>query len=579
MPFFIRKNGRKLKSIADGESGSLIGDGDERKVESTAASAAANVAVNAVGNVAAETFENSAEKPTESFATNATTNAADSSDSSIAENTADRSDKGLIAEISQTKSLQGKASSEKAAANSERRRIFSGAAILGAGTFLAKLLGALYRIPLTALLGGAGIGLYQLVFPAYTVLLDFSGAGAPSALSKLIAGGELEQKERRAHGYLTVGLKLFASLGAIFSLFMFVFSKTLARAQGDENAFLSYAAIAPAVFLVCLITPFRGYFQGLMNMKPTAVSQITEQLFKLVFGLLFVRLFMPNVPLAAAGAALAITVSEGAAALYLYFAYKRRKNRLGLRFALEKTEVFPLAKKLIKTAVPITLVGVILPLSAVADSFIVVNFLSAYRSDATALYGLFSGVATTIVGLPVAVCYGVAAVAIPAVSGANDKESKRKNSKRTILLTLALSLPCAVALYLFAPNIINILFRSLSEEERGISATLLKILSPAAVLLSLLQTQNAVLIAKNRLYAPVLSMAIGAAAKILTEIALVKNPTFNVYGCGVAVIACYFIADLVNFIALKREYAPKTAAHGLLNADKADTNRKNYRTE
>lgn len=570
MPFFIRKNGRKLKSIADRESCSFIRGGG-RNIESAVTNVATNTAErateNAVLSAAENVAESSAVKRAENFATN------------LAEHEADGSDKGSIAESSQAKSSRVKGSSEKAAASSERRRIFSGAAILGAGTFLAKLLGALYRIPLTALLGGAGIGLYQLVFPAYTVLLDFSGAGAPSALSKLIAGGDAERKERRAYDYLTVGLKLFASLGAIFSLFMFVFSKTLARAQGDENAFLSYAAIAPAVFLVCLITPFRGYFQGLMNMKPTAVSQITEQLFKLAFGLLFVRLFMPNVPLAAAGAALAITVSEGAAALYLYFAYKRRKNRLCMRFSLEKTEVFPLAKNLIRTAVPITLVGVILPLSAVVDSFIVVNFLSAYRSDATALYGLFSGVATTIVGLPVAVCYGVAAVAIPAVSGVNDKESKRKNAKRTIILTLVLSLPCAVALYLFAPDIINMLFRSLSEEERGISATLLKIISPAAVLLSLLQTQNAVLIAKNRLYAPVLSMAIGAAAKILTEITLVKNPTFNVYGCGVAVIACYFIADLVNFIALKREYAPKTAAHGLLNADKADTNRKNYRTE
>lgn len=567
MPFFIRKNGKKLKTTADGESCSFISDGDGRNIESAATSVAANAATNAATNAAERATENVTLSTAENVAANAATNAADSSD------------KGFIAENSQAKFSRVKGSSEKSAASSERRRIFSGAAILGAGTFLAKLLGALYRIPLTALLGGAGIGLYQLVFPAYTVLLDFSGAGAPSALSKLIAGGDAERKERRAYDYLTVGLKLFASLGAIFSLFMFVFSKTLARAQGDENAFLSYAAIAPAVFLVCLITPFRGYFQGLMDMKPTAVSQITEQLFKLAFGLLFVRLFMPNVPLAAAGAALAITVSEGAAALYLYCAYKRRKNRLGLRFSLEKTEVFPLAKNLIRTAVPITLVGVILPLSAVADSFIVVNFLSVYRSDATALYGLFSGVATTIVGLPVAVCYGVAAVAIPAVSGANDKESKRKNAKRTIILTLVLSLPFAVALYLFAPNIINMLFHSLSEEERGISATLLKIISPAAVLLSLLQTQNAVLIAKNRLYTPVLSMAIGAAAKILTEIALVKNPTFNVYGCGVAVIACYFIADLVNFIALKRENAPRTAAHGLLNADKADTNRKNYRTE
>ena len=462
---------------------------------------------------------------------------------------------------------------------SERRKIFSGAAILGAGTFAAKFLGAVYRIPLTALLGGTGIGLYQLVFPAYTVLLDFSGAGAPSALSKLIAAGEAEKREKRAQAYLAVGLKIFSALGALFALFMFLFSKTLARAQGDENAFLSYAAITPSVFLVCLITPFRGYFQGLMDMKPTAVSQITEQLVKLTFGLLLVKLFMPNVPFAAAGAALAITISEGVAAGYLFIAYKKRKRKFLQSFSFGGEEFFALAKTLIKTAVPVTLVGLVLPLSAFIDSFIAVNFLSAYRSDATALYGLFSGVATTIVGLPAAVCYGIAAVAIPAVSGAKDEASKEKNAERTLILTLVLSLPCAFVLYFFAPNVINILFRSLPETEREISAVLLKITSPAAVLLPLLQTQNAVLIAKNRLYTPVISMAVGAAVKVFAEITLVKNPTFNVYGCGIALIACYFIADLVNFIALKLKNASGISAHGLLNADKADKNRKNYRTE
>ena len=150
MPFFIRKNGKKLKTTADGESCSFIGDGDGRNIESAATSATANASENVV--LSAETTaaadgraENSAVKRSESFATN------------LAEHVADSSDKGTIAENSQAKFSRVKGSSEKAAASSERRRIFSGAAILGAGTFLAKLLGALYRIPLTALLGGAGI--------------------------------------------------------------------------------------------------------------------------------------------------------------------------------------------------------------------------------------------------------------------------------------------------------------------------------------------------------------------------------------------------------------------------------------
>lgn len=513
--------------------------------------------------------------------------------------------------------LTAHAGAERAAVaeeKGERKKLVSGAAILGAGTFLAKIIGAAYRVPLTALLGGAGIGLYQLVFPVYTVLLDFSGAGAPSALSKLIASGDKAGREERAKDYLFAGLKLFAALGAVFSLFMFLFAKPLSAAQGDENAYLSYAAISPAVFLVCLITPFRGYFQGLANMKPTAISQIIEQTVKLCFGLMLVKLFGGDTPRSAAGAAFAITVSEAAAAIYLFSVYKARQKRARLGGALfnggvllnGNTPAFcgapinsgaPLngetpafggeqiagresgvTAKLIKTAIPVTLLGIIFPLCAFAESFIVINLLSGYKENSTALYGLYSGVASTIAGLPAAVCYGVAAAAIPAVSAGKTEEKRKKNSAMAIALTLFLSLPAAAVLYFFAPNIINLLFRSLPQSEREISARLLKILAPSAALLSLLQTQNAVLIAENKPYFAVLSMAIGAAVKISAEIILVKNPSFNVYGCAVAVIACYFCVDLVNFIALQRKPA-KLKAEGTANADTADKNRESYRAE
>lgn len=489
--------------------------------------------------------------------------------------------------------LTAHAGAERAAGaeeKGERKKLVSGAAILGAGTFLAKIIGAAYRVPLTALLGGAGIGLYQLVFPVYTVLLDFSGAGAPSALSKLIASGDKAGREERAKDYLFAGLKLFAALGAVFSLFMFLFAKPLSAAQGDENAYLSYAAISPAVFLVCLITPFRGYFQGLANMKPTAISQIIEQTVKLCFGLMLVKLFGGDTPRAAAGAAFAITVSEAAAAIYIFSVYKARQKRARLGGSLLNGETpacggEQIAKresgvtaKLIKTAIPVTLLGIIFPLCAFAESFIVINLLSGYKENSTALYGLYSGVASTIAGLPAAVCYGVAAAAIPAVSAGKTEEKRKKNSARAIALTLFLSLPAAAILYFFAPNIINLLFRSLPQSEREISARLLKILAPSSALLSLLQTQNAVLIAENKPYFAVFSMAIGAAVKISAEIILVKNPSFNVYGCAVAVIACYFCVDLVNFIALQIKTA-KLKAEGTANADTADKNRESYRAE
>ncbi len=432
----------------------------------------------------------------------------------------------------------------------KKNSIFSGAVALGIGTFFAKILGAMYRIPLTKILGGTGIGLYQMVFPVYAVLLDFSGAGAPSALSKLISSYTGEDKFNYAYNYLKLSLKFFCIFGLTCFAVMAFFSKSFAIKQGNGSAYISYVFLSPAILLVCLISPLRGYFQGLMNMKPTAVSQIIEQAIKLIFGLFFARLFLPNIPLAVAGATLSITISELFALLYMYITYKKHRKTVNFVVNYGKLDKKIMLKNLIKTVIPITLIGIIMPLSNVVDSFITINLLSKYLTDATALYGLLSGVAMTVINLPVAICYGVAVVAIPAVSGARNKESKRKNVKKTFILTLAFSIPCAIACFLFSDLAVNILFRSLPLEQKTVASNLIKILSPTVVLLSVLQTQNAVLIGSGKLYTPMISMGVGVSIKIMLEYALLKRPAINIYGGAIAVIACYFTANLLNLFTM-----------------------------
>ena len=156
----------------------------------------------------------------------------------------------------------------------EKDGIVKGAFLLGVGTFVSKLLGALYRIPLTNIIGGYGLGLYQMVFPVYAVLLDFSGASVPGALSKMISALDSEEKESKAYNYLQTSIRVFALLGIVFSILLAVFAKQISKLQGNQSAYLGYLFLSPAVFLVCFLSCFRGYFQGLMNMKPTAISQI-----------------------------------------------------------------------------------------------------------------------------------------------------------------------------------------------------------------------------------------------------------------------------------------------------------------
>lgn len=431
---------------------------------------------------------------------------------------------------------------------SENKKVFKGAFFLGVGAFVSKVLGALYRVPLTNLLGGFGLGLYQIVFPVYALLLDFSGAGVPSAVSSLIARGE--DKENRANEYLSASIKLLSVLGIIGSLFMFFFAKPIARMQGNIDAYKAYLYLSPAVFAVSIISAFRGYFQGLMNMSPTAISQVIEQAAKLLFGIAFVKYFLPDVPKAVAGATLALTISEFIALLYLFLVYLVRKKRLIATFVGNFKPFTPLAKSIIKTTVPVTLTGIIIPLSHVIDSFLVVNILGVYRQDATALYGILSGVCMTVINLPVSVCYGVATVAIPSVSAAKTENEKLSRAKNTLYITLSLSLPCAAFCFFFSPFIINLLFKGLSAVEKGIAVSLLRLVSPCIILLSILQTANAVLIGKGKPYKPVISLTIGVAVKTLINILLLTNPKINIYGGGVALIACYFVTCLINLIMI-----------------------------
>lgn len=427
--------------------------------------------------------------------------------------------------------------------------ILKGATTLGVGAFVSKLLGAIYRIPLTNFLGGKGIGFYQTVFPIYALLLDFSGCAVPSAISKIIAQSSFE-KNNRARQYLYSSLKLLSILGLIFSLSMFIFAKPIARLQGAPEVTFAYLCLSPSVFLVALISCFRGYFQGLMDMSPTAISQIIEQVIKLTTGILFVKLLSFNLEKAVAGATFAITISEFIALLFLIVLYKKRtKNFVGLikpnREENKKNYI-----EILRTSLPITIVGIALPLSQVIDSFLTVNIIGSYRTDATTLYGLLGGVALTIINLPVSICHSVATVTIPSVSSESTNIKQDERAKKVLFITVILSLPCALFCLIFAPFIVNLLYRALPQIEKNIAINLIRLLSPCVLLLSILQTLNAVLIGKGKLYVPVISLSVGVVIKTSLNLILMKIPRFNIYGGGIALIACYFFACLINFIII-----------------------------
>ncbi len=427
-----------------------------------------------------------------------------------------------------------------------------GAAIIAAGGFVAKLLGALYRIPLTNLIGGHGIGLYQMVYPVYCLLLTVSATGIPSSIAKLTA--EKIGKGNSPAPVFKTAMKLFLLVGLFGSVLMAAIAPFLSRAQGSEEVTSGYFALAPSVFLVSAISVFRGYFQGKNDMLPTALSEVCEQLVKIAFGLLFAYLYRGNVAKAVAFLLLAVSISELFALLLMILLYKRVPESEKTGKSGGRVEM----KHVLRLSIPVTFSSILLPLSALLDSVLAVRLMGAYSADAVALYGLFSGGAVTVINLPVSVCYGIAAASVPSVAEAKaqneiigekaKKPSVRKRIFFALGVTVAISIPAAIGLYFFAEPVAKLIFRSLNGEELSTLVGLIKAFSFSAFTLSSVQTLSACLTAQGRPKFAALSMLVAVSVKTLAYVFLLQNPEISVFGLAYATNLCYLVAFLMDLL-------------------------------
>ncbi len=408
-----------------------------------------------------------------------------------------------------------------------------GGLILGLSVLFCKVLGAIYRIPLTDILGADGIGIYQTVFPFYIILLTLSSSGIPSAVAKLVAEGKNPKK------VVYRSIITFGTLGFIGSILMTLSSKTIAKWQGEERAWLSYIALSPAVFFVSIISVLRGYHQGRGNMKPTAISQVIEQAVKLALGLSLVRFFSSSPKTGAALAAVSVTFSEAFALLFIVF-YGKKNERL-----LNDCEYEDITyKELLMTVAPIALTSLMLPLCRAADSFLVVNILKSYEASAISLYGIYSGSVESLVGVPVALCYGLAVSGLPIISC--DKSGK--TGGRMIWYTAALSFIFGICTFAFSGFLIRFLYGGLTENLKTTAINLLKISSVSVFTLPVLQASSTVLVGKGKAKISALHLFFGLIVKVFIVCFLVKIPKVNIYGAAFSDIGCYFVATFLNLL-------------------------------
>lgn len=422
-----------------------------------------------------------------------------------------------------------------------------GAAWIAAGGFVAKVIGALYRIPLTNLIGGKGLGLYQLVYPVYCLLLTVSATGIPSSIAKLTAERIARGENDRA--VLKTAMKLFVLIGLTGSLVMVLVAPWLAKMQGSEGVLSGYYALAPSVLLVSAISVFRGWFQGRNHMFPTALSEVTEQLVKVGVGLPLAYFFRDDVEKAVVYLLLAVSVSELVTLVMMAVLYRREKRgELGNEGG--RVEM----KSVLRLSIPVTLGSILLPLSGLLDSVLAPRLLSAYASDAVTLFGLFSGGAVTVVNLPVSVCYGIAAASVPRVAMVT--EGRRRRVLSSLGLTLLVGGGSALGLYLFAEPAAKIIFRSLEGEELETLIGLIKAFSVSAMTLSAVQTLSACLTAQGKPQYAAISMALAMLVKTALYVFWLRDPTISVFGLAYATNIAYAVAFFLNLLYNLRVATP-----------------------
>lgn len=444
-----------------------------------------------------------------------------------------------------------------------KKSFLQGAAILGIAGILVKILGAFYRIPLGNMIGDEGLGYYQTSYNLYLLLYSISTAGLPVAIAKLVSEKRALEDYRGAQKVFKISFIGLIIGGALSSLVILFGSRSIVDKIGNSNAYYSMIALAPALFFVPIMSAFRGYFQGRQNMTPTAISQVIEQLIRVIVGLFITyQLLSKGLAVAAGGASFGASLGAiiGTITMVTIYLFKRSsiKKELskGISHATENTSV--IIKRIIAIAIPITIGASIVPLLNTIDVAIVMRRLQSIgfsEIQANKLYGQLSGMAQTFINFPQVFSVALVMSLVPAISAVyakKDYSQVRRISSLGTRVTILIGFPSAFGLYILATPIMELLYFTRPVEVQQSAGSILQILAFSVIFLTLVQCFTAILQGIGKPIIPVRNLIIGALFKLILTYILTGIPGIGIKGAAISTICAYAIAALLNFIDVER---------------------------
>ena len=445
-------------------------------------------------------------------------------------------------------------SAEQQNSNTNNSKFLKGTMILTISSIIVKVIGSLNWIILSRVLGGEGIGLYQMGFPIYLMAITVSSAGVPVAIS-IITSEKLANKDYRgAKRVFNVSLRLLLISGLIFSSALFFGADFLINQHiiRDSRAYYSIIALAPAVFFVTFLASFRGYLQGWQIMTPTATSEVVEQLVRVITMLVFADLFMPyGLAYAAGGASMGAGAGAFCALLVLMWFYRRLKRRLHAEIEAQDDSIPTesaghINKRLLKLALPVSLTSLMLPIGANLDLLIVPQRLEAAGFDvrhATELFGYLTGMAVPLVNLATIFTAAMTISLVPSISESRALErfdAIRDKIRLAFRVAMIITFPCFMGLFFLAEKVAALIYNAPG------AAGAIQTMSVGILFLGMHQISTGILQGLGKTAIPVINMILACIVKVVMSWWLTAIPFLGIKGASMATVADFAVAAIIN---------------------------------
>lgn len=477
-------------------------------------------------------------------------------------------------------------------------------AILIGTMIITKILGLIYKIPLTNLLGGTGMGYYSCAYAIFMPMFAVSVSGISSSMARLVSENAAFERWRNVRKIKRVGMISFSIIGMFFTLLSLALAYPICVYVVKQPAALwSVIAIAPSIIIGAILSVERGYYEGLRNMNPTAISEIIEGIFKIVLGLglaykaasITSSSFLANgtvfgiacktaeeaamtgLPFIAAASILGVTAANAISCIVLVVVYKFKSD--GITKAMLDKDICTdrmrvLLKQLVMLVIPIAIASVITTLTSLVDLVTInkcleigisknyTHFLERFSLSLPSeieksnlpnfIYGSYTGLAMTIFGLIPSLTSMFGKSILPAISESwakKDTKSIGKNIHAVLFATGLIAIPAGLGICVFSEEILRILFPSRTAEIL-VAYPVLEILSVGMIFLALSAPIFSSLQAIGKAHIPVKVMLVSCIVKVIMNVLLVSIPEINIMGAGISTTIFYIIIFLWSFSSL-----------------------------